>query len=56
MAQAVKHPTLDFGSDHDFTVVRWSPVSASVLDMGSAYDSLSAPPLLMLTHALSFSQ
>ena len=30
MAQSVKRPTLDFGSDHDLRVVRSSPESGSM--------------------------
>ena len=33
MAQLVKCPTTDFGSDHDFRVVRLSPMLGSVLGM-----------------------
>ena len=47
MAQSVKCLILDFGSGHDFRVVRSSPMSGSALGVESARDSLSpAPPLL----------
>ena len=37
MAQMVKCSTLDFGSDHDITVMLWSPsYRSSVLDMEPA--------------------
>ena len=42
--QSVKHPTLDFGSGHDFRVVRLSPMLGSVLGMEPALDSLSPGP------------
>ena len=32
MAQLVKHPTVDLGSDHVLTVMRLSPQSGSVLE------------------------
>ena len=41
VAQLVEHPTLGFGSDDDLRVVRWSPVSGSMLSRESAWDSLS---------------
>ena len=46
MAQSVKHLILDFSSDRDLRVVRWSPTLGSVLGAGlkPAKDSLSAPP------------
>ena len=34
VAQLVKHPTLDFSSGHDLRVLRWSPMSDSMLGMG----------------------
>ena len=43
-AQLVKHTTLDFGSGHDLTVMRTSPVLGSVLSWESAWDSLSPSP------------
>ena len=36
MAQSVKHPTLNFGSGHDFRGVKSNPVSSSVLSAESA--------------------
>ena len=36
VAQLVKRPTLDFGSGHDLTVVQWSPMSGSVLNVEPA--------------------
>ena len=42
MAQAVKHPTLDFGSGHDLRVMRSNTALGSVLSMETAWDS---PPL-----------
>ena len=41
MAQLIKSPTLDLGSVHDTSVVTWSPMLGSVLDMEPAWDSLS---------------
>lgn len=34
MAQSVKHPNLDFGSDHDLGIVRRNPVLSSTLSSG----------------------
>ena len=36
VAQSVKHPALDFGSGHDLSMVRLSPVSVSRLGMEPA--------------------
>ena len=51
----VKHPTLDFCSDHDFRVLRLSPTFCSTLSAESAWVSLPLPlplPLpLMHTHS-----
>ena len=48
MAQSVKHPTPDFGSGYDLTVLRSSLLSVPALSEESAQDSLSssnsAPP------------
>ena len=41
MAQLIKCLTLDCGSGHDLTVMRWSPASGSGLDMETAYNCLS---------------
>ena len=51
VAQSIKHPTLDFSSGHDLTVVRLSPTLSSTLSMESAWDSLSLflPLLLSLS-------
>ena len=35
VAQSINHPTLDFGSGHDLTVVSSSPASGSVLSGGA---------------------
>ena len=59
MARLVKHPALDFGSGHDLTVVRSSPMSGFVLSkrgdcLGFSLSlSLSTPPLLALVPFLS---
>ena len=55
VAQWVKHPTLDFGSDHDLRVMRLSPLWGSALRGESAQDFLSpsAPPH---AHTLSLSE
>jgi len=55
VVQLVKHLTLDFGSGHDLRVVRSSPALGSVLAVGPAWDSLSAPPPL-LSLSLSFAK
>ena len=51
VAQLVKYLTLDFGSGHDLTVMKLSPLFGLLADnMDPAWDSLSlcfAPPLLM---------
>ena len=44
MAQLVELLTLDFSSDHDLKVMRWSPSLGSKLSMESAWDSLPLPP------------
>ena len=44
MAQSVKHPTLDFDSDHGFTVCEFEPCIRLCADITeSAWDSLSLP-------------
>ena len=48
LTQSVQHPTLDFGSGHNFTVHGIEPASG-LLEILSL--PLSAPPLLM--HVLS---
>ena len=51
VAQSVKHPTLDFCSGHDLTLVRLSPSSGPALTEWSLLQfspSLSAHPPLML--------
>ena len=57
MAQSVKHPTLDFSSGHDLTVMRLSPAFGPVLRVEPAWDSLSPSLstclLLVLMSALS---
>ena len=62
MAQLVKCPTLDFGSGHDLMVRGIEPCvgfwdgskepASDSLSL-SPSPSLSAPPLLVLTHSLS---
>ena len=49
VAQSLEHLTLDFGSGHDLRVVRWSPMSGSVLCEEPASESLSVPPHLLLS-------
>ena len=54
--QSVKHPTLDFGSSNDLTVLEFGPhIRASLLGIPSL--SLSTHPLLVFgsTHAFSLS-
>jgi len=47
VAQLVEHLTLDFSSDHDLRVLRWSPTVGSALSRESAGNSPSAlPPTL----------
>ena len=52
IAQSVEHPTLDFGSGHDLSVVGSSPKWGFVLRVEPAWDSLSlsfcSSPLFML--------
>ena len=58
MAQLVKCPTFDFGSDHDSTVHEMEPHVGLCTDSEEpAWDSLSfsAPPLLALSLSLSLS-
>ena len=60
MANLVKHLALDFGSGHDLRVITSSPVSASMLGVDLAEESLSTPypySLLSCEHVymLSFS-
>ena len=57
MAQAIKRPMLDFGSDHDLMVREIEPQVRLLADStDSAWDSLSAPLLHMLALSLSFSK
>ena len=50
MAQLVKHLTLDFGSGHDLTVREIETRLWLCTDSTEpAWDSLSAPPLLVLS-------
>lgn len=52
MAQAVEQSTLSFGSVHDFSVMRWSPMMGSPISEESAWRfPPTAPPL---TRVLSF--
>ena len=55
MAHLVKHLTLDFSSGHDLMVPEFE---AQCLGLCTAYESLSAPPLLVreLEFALSLFQ
>ena len=46
MAQSVKPPNLDFGSDHDLMVHEFEPcIEVCVNGTESAWDSLSLPSL-----------
>ena len=58
MAQSVKHPTLDFGSDPELTVDGIEPPVGLCADsIESAWDSLSLPlSALPCSHALSLSK
>ena len=53
VAQLLKHLTLDFISGHDLTVVRWNPVSGSVLGMEPAWDALCPSPACILVLSLT---
>ena len=62
LAQLVKHLTLDFGSGHDLSVVRYSSVPSSILSGESAEGSVSPSPfalpptcvlMLACSHSLS---
>ena len=54
VAQSVMHPTLGFGSGHDLTVVKSSPLaSGSVLGVEPAYGCLSLSLCLSPARALS---
>ena len=59
-AQSVKRPTLDFSSGHDVTVLGIeSPIGLHADSAEPAWGfslSLSAPPLLVWSWALSFSK
>ena len=55
MAQSVERLTLDLGSGHDHTVMRWSPMSGSVLGVRPAWDPFSASALPLLAPSLSLS-
>ena len=53
VAQSVKPPTLDLGPGHDLWVHETEPSIGLCNDSsGPAWDSLSAPPLLMHTLSL----
>ena len=60
VAHSVKCLTLDFDSDDDLTIVRWSPASGSTLGVEPAWDSPSpspsSPPLFACKHSLSLKQ
>ena len=57
MAQLVKCLTLDFGSGHDLTVGETEPHVGFCTDSTEPVaDSLSAPPLLVLTLSLPLSK
>ena len=56
MAQSVKRPTLDFSSDHDLTVMGWSPELGSVLILQSLLGILFLSLLLSLSLSLSLSK
>ena len=55
MAHSVELLTLDFVSDHDLVVMKWSPALSSRLSVESAWDSLSPSslPLPLLVFSLS---
>ena len=54
VAQSVKRPTLDFGSDHDLRIVKWSTTSGFTLSGKYAGDFLSSsPPVPLSTLSLS---
>ena len=58
MVQSVKHPTLDFSSDHYVMIHRFEPHVRVCADITEpAWDSLSlslsTPPPLMHAHSLS---
>ena len=60
VAQWVKHPVPDFGSDHDLTVCGFEPcIGLLTVSTEPAWDSLSplpsAPPSFLHTCALSLS-
>ena len=52
MAQSVKHLTLDFGSGHHLMVHEFKSHTGHLADSSEpAWDSLSLPPSLPLSHA-----
>ena len=54
MAQSVKHPTLDFGSDHDLAVREFGPRVGLCTDSEElAWDSLSLALSLPLPSSLA---
>ena len=53
MAEWVEHPTLDFGSDHDPSVMGPSPAWGSTLSMKPAENSLSLSLCPFPVHILS---
>ena len=56
MAQSVKRQMLGFSSGHDLMVHEFKPCIGLCADRAeSAWDSFSAPPLLMLSLSLSLS-
>ena len=56
VAQSVKHPTLDFGSDHDLMVCELEPHIGLCIDsVEPAEDSLSPPLPCLFAHVLSLS-
>ena len=56
VAQSAKRPTLDFGSGHDLLVCELEPgVRLCTDSVVPAWDSLSLPLLLPLTHSCSLS-
>ena len=53
VAQSLKHLALDFGSGHDLTVVRSSPMSDSTLNVEGILSpslSLPFPPQINIKH------
>ena len=58
VVQSIKWLTLDFGSGHNFKVLRWSPKSQSALSTEPASDPLllSTSASFLLVRACSLSQ